>query len=299
MPNVGVFRLAVIVVGGATLGYALLWALAGDLRQALSSALVGGGLLLIVTWARGVPAAYPLREWIAFATVAAGLAVVGQPIVVAAIFVSAFLLQLALTRSVRRRMPTDFDVVSPDEVMPGAERAVAALEAAGFRRAGGYAAPLPKLCGSKRVVFSVLTGPDSDRLAVVTDRVVQVVSRVAGGRWLVTSNSGIAPVAGDILRQKIPRGTPDELARAHQAAVAVLSSRGILPDRLAHDGNALEAALELERRLRRPTVDKDAATAVRMETRGKRGEPVLDDDEPSRQRVDAWLGGSAELRPGA
>jgi hypothetical protein len=289
----------VIVVGVATLGYALLWALAGDFRQALSSALVGGGLILIVTWARGFPTAYPIREWIAFATVAAGLAVVGQPVLVAAIFVSAFLLQLALTRSVRRRMPADFDVVGPDEVMPGAERTMAAFEAAGFRRAGGYAGSLPKLFGSKRVVFAVLTGPDSDRFAVVTDRVVQVISRVAGGRWLITSNSGVAPVAGGILRQKVPRGTPEELARAHQAAVDVLSSRGTVPDRFAGDEDGLEAALELERHSLRSASNKGVATAVRVETRGKAGEPVLGDDGPSRERVDAWLGGSVELRPGA
>jgi hypothetical protein len=46
----------------------------------------------------------------------------------------------------------------------------------------------------------VLIAASADRYAVVTDAVAEVTSRFAGERWLLTVNSGKAPMPDDILR---------------------------------------------------------------------------------------------------
>jgi len=66
-----------------------------------------------------------------------------------------------------------------------------------------------------------------------------------------------------------------------------------VPDRFEGDEDALEAAVELERRAIRFASQTGLGTALRTETRGKAGEPVLGDDAPSRERIGVWLDASA------
>lgn len=264
----------------------MLLAFAGEARLAVSGALVGVGSILLVTWARGFPA----REWIATALLFVGIGLVGSPLFALFLLAVAVALQLWLSRRMRRRLPADLEVAG-DEVMPGAEEAVAAFEAAGFRRTGAYATQVPQLLGTKRAVVSVLAAAGADRFAVATDRVVEVVSRF-GDRWLLTTSSGLAPLTGSTLRQLVARGSPAELAAAHQTALDVLSRRGVEPDPLA-DGDVVEAALELERTAMAFVADAGLRESLGIEPRRKTSDPVLDDDERSRRRVDDWLAADA------
>jgi hypothetical protein len=283
------YRTTAIVFGAVIAGYGVLLLFAGDIRPAVSAWLVGGGSILLVTWARG----FPTREWLATALLFVGIALVGSPFFALAILAGAVVLQLWLSRRMRSRISPDLEVVGSDEVMPGAEEAVAALEAVGFRRAGAYATQIPRLRGTRRVVVSVLTGPERDRFAIATDRIAEVVSRF-GVRWLLTINSGTAPLSGDKLRQVVARGAPAELAAAHQTALDVLAERGMTPDPVA-DEDAVEAAFELERSAIAFASGLGMGKALGMEFRRMTSDPVLRDDARSRRRVDDWLGADAPV----
>jgi hypothetical protein len=277
------FRTTAIVFGAAIAGYGVLLLFAGEIRLAVSAWLVGGGSILLVTWARG----FPTREWLATGLLFVGIALVGSPFFALAILAGAVLLQLWLSRRMRTRISADLEVVESDEVMPGAEQAVAAFEAAGFLRTGAYATQIPRLRGTRRVVVSVLTGPERDRFAIATDRIVEVVSRF-GDRWLLTINSGTAPLSADKLRQVVARGGPAELAAAHQTALGLVAERGLTPDPLADD-DAIDAAFELERSAIAFASGLGMGKALGMEFRRMTSDPVLRDDVRSRKRVDQWL----------
>lgn len=73
----------------------------------------------------------------------------------------------------------------------------------------------------------------------------------------------------------------------------MLAERGLTPDRFAADAEALEAAQAVEWETVRFVSDSKTRTALRVETRGKGGDPLLADDDRSRHRVDAWLGAPA------
>lgn len=281
-------RIGAIGLGGATLFYAVLLLFAGELQLALSGAFVGAGLILAVTWARG----YPAREWLTTAMLFVGIALVGSPIFAGAILVAAVVLQTWLARRMRSRISTEFERLDRTEVVPGAEEAVAGFEAAGFRRSGAYAGEVPRLPGTKRVLVSVLIGPDDDRFAIATDRVVEVVSRF-GERSLLTVNSGLAPVPGSKLRQVVAGAGPAELAKAHQAALDFLAERGIEPDRFQEDDDAVEAAIEVERSAIAFGADLGIVKSLGVETRRRSSDPVLRDDDRSRARVDNWLAADA------
>jgi hypothetical protein len=57
-----IYRGFLFVVAGLTLSFGLLQALAGEYRLGLSGVLLGGGLLLMATWAW--PMASPARNWV-------------------------------------------------------------------------------------------------------------------------------------------------------------------------------------------------------------------------------------------
>ena len=280
------FRTTAVVFGGAVLAYGVLLAFAGEIQSAISAGFVGTGSILLVTWARGFPA----REWAATAMLFVGIALVGSPIFALVILAAAVGVQVWLGRRMRSRLTTEFERLDAAEVMPGAEEAVAALEAAGFRRSGALASEVPQMRGTRRVVASVLAGPSEDRFAVATDRIVEVVSRF-GDRWLLTIDSGLTPVAADKLRQVVAGATPAELAKAHQAALDLLAEKGATPDRFAGDEEAVDATLELERSAITYVAGLSMAKTLGIETRRKSSEPVLRDDERSRRRVDEWFAG--------
>lgn len=238
-------RPALIAFGVGALAVGAVLAFRGTYGSAVGALLVGGALVLLATWAWGYPTtAFPGREWIAIGVAAAGLMVLGRPVLDALVVTAGVALQLLSGLRVARELTeTEIARVGPEAVLPEAKGAVAELEELGFRRAGEHSAELRE----NLVIFSVLGGPHADRFAVVTDRVVEVVSRF-GDRWLVTSNSGIAPLPDDILRQLVVVGGPMELAAAHESALDVLAQRGIRPDRFETDGELLDSALTLEAR---------------------------------------------------
>lgn len=135
-----------LVCGSFFLAFAL-WLVRAGRSGALEFALVGGGLVLLGAWRKRSATAYPVHEWIALGLVAGGLAAGGSVILAVTLLPAGFLLTLAAAlwnrRALRRARSFAFEVVAPTEVMPGAEAAVAAFEAEGFTRAGGYAVVMP------------------------------------------------------------------------------------------------------------------------------------------------------------
>jgi hypothetical protein len=280
------FRTSAIVLGAAIAAYGVVLLFAGEIRPALSAWLVGGGSILLVTWARG----FPTREWLTTAMLFVGIALVGSPIFALVVLAAALFFQLWLSRRLRSRMSTDFERLDAGEIMPGAEETVAAFESAGFRRSGAYATQVPRLTGTRRVVVSVLTGPEDDRFAIATDRIAEIVSRF-GDRSLLTINSGLASLPADKLRQIVARAAPAELAAAHQKALDLLAQRGLAPDRLAYEDDAVEAAFELERSaIAFAAGGGGFGNGMMMRTAS---DPPLRDDERSRRRIDGWLAADA------
>jgi hypothetical protein len=168
----------------------------------------------------------------------------------------------------------------------GRFRSTSGLEwAGGFRRAGAYAVSMPS--DSERVVGTLLLSASSDRYAAVTSRVIELGSRFGDEHWLVTANAATAPLPEDILRQLVARGGPAELAQAHGAAIELLSRRGI---RLRADGDLVDVAIDTDRRIRRFAAEKGWRQSLSMNPRGKKRDPVLQEDRQSRKRIDAWLG---------
>ena len=116
------------------------------------------------------------------------------------------------------------------------------FSAEGFRVCGSYRFHT----GGRPVVMTVRAGPRSDRVAVVTDKVLYVASRF-GRRSVVTTNSAAAPLPADVLRQHVAGG-PVELVRAHDAALTLLDRHSIHPDVFASDAEALQTVREMEER---------------------------------------------------
>ena len=284
-----IFRVAMLVCGVGFLAFAALFAAAGEGQRAQQFGLVGAGLILMVAWpSRGVRG-YPVYEWVGMALTSAGLWLGGHRVLALVLLPAAFLLLLVAALQSRRRFrlgrALEFEAVGPDEVMPGAEGAVATLEAAGFRRAGGYAAFLPP--NGKRVVGTLLLGPVPDREAVVTNGAVEVASRFGGGRWLLTTDSGTATLPPDTLRQLVRKASPQELARAHSAALELLSTTDLHPELLADADEAVQEAVDHERRAIHFAADVGWRHVLSMEPLARR-DGVLGGDRRSTRRIAAW-----------
>lgn len=274
---------AVVLLSG---GFVVL--VSGDTRFARAAGLWAGGALLLATWAWGYPTVFPAREWVALGLIAAGFAVLGYALVAIVALVGLFLLSVISGRFVLRRMSgVEFEIVGPEVVMRGAEDAVAAFEAAGFRRVGGYQTRLP--LQRKVVTSSVLAGPDRDRFAVANDRVWEVLSRF-GERWLLTTSSGVSPLPPNVLRQTLAGARPAELVAAHQTALGLLASG---PDRFDEDDAYLDAVQAHEQEVLRFVSARPTKSALGVETRRTSHDPVLGRDEVSRRRIDSWLGSRA------
>ncbi len=97
------------------------------------------------------------------------------------------------------------------------------------------------------------------------------------------------PLPADLLRQTVARGSPADLARAHQTALDLLERRGIRPDAFADAAEVVEAAVQQERRAIEFVSRAGLGKTLSMETRGKTSDPPLGDDAQSSERIDAWL----------
>jgi hypothetical protein len=279
----GVSRPLVLLVAVGVVAAAVFLALADDTRGAIAAAMIAAGVFLFPTWARSP--SFPGRHWVAFALVLGGLAVLGAVLLAILLFVALVVISLVggmrLARQVRA---VELEQVGPDVVMRGAEEALAALEAEGFRRVGGHRMTF----GTTVVTSTVLVGPRGDRFASVTDRVCEVASRF-GDRWLITINSGLAPLPRDFLRQEVAGGSPSALIHAHESALGLLAELGLRRDRIETDSEVLEADRANDLRAVRSFANPSLRSLLRIEARRRVDEPILGDDERSRNRVEASL----------
>jgi hypothetical protein len=272
-----------LLVAVGVVAAAVFLALADDTRGAIAAAMIAAGVFLFPIWARSP--SFPGRHWVAFALILGGVAVLGAVLLAALVFVGLVALSLVggmrLSRQVRA---VELEQVGPDTVMKGAEESLAAFEAEGFRRVGGH-----RMAFGRTVVTStVLVGPRGDRFASVTDRVCEVASRF-GDRWLITINSGLAPLPRDFLRQEVAGGSPSALIHAHESALGLLAELGLRPDRIETDSEVLEADRANDLRAVRSFANPSLRSLLRIEARRRVDEPILGDDERSRNRVEAWL----------
>jgi hypothetical protein len=283
----GVPRALILFVGVCVLGAAVFLALSDDTRGAVAAAMIGAAALVFPTWARSP--SFPGRHWVALAFVLGGLAVLGAwllaTVALVGLVVLSLLTGMRLARTVR---DVELERVGPDVVMRGAEHVLAAFEAEGFVRLGGHRMRF----GRTVVTSTVLVGPGRDRFASVTDRVWEVASRF-DARWLVTINSGLAPLPREFLRQEVSGGDPAELICAHESTLTLLAERGLRPDRLETDGEVMEADRENDLRAVRSFANAGLMSFLRIEAQRRVDEPVLRDDQRSWSRIESWLAAPA------
>jgi hypothetical protein len=255
----------------------------GDTRGAAGAVSIGLGAALVRVSVASYPSAFPAGSWLSLALLGIGLALLGFPVlIVAAGWLALFVVQLMANVSLVRRIRKFTVEPRPAGVMLGAEDLVRQFSAEGFRIIGAHCAT------GQAAIVTVMIGPGSDQLALVTDRVWEVISWF-GGRPLVTINSGIAPMPPDVLRQQIAGGAPRQIVRAHGAALTLLERRALRPDVFTVEGDALEAVLALERRVLDVIATATLRTAVRIEMRIPYHTRPLADDPASQDRITAWL----------
>lgn len=266
----------------ALLGAAIL-ALFGDLRGAFAAVLAASGAFLS---SPGTSLGDQNRTWLGLALICGGIAILVASFTVAVVLLGLVVLLRVVATLISVRVVTRarFEPVAAGEVMTGAEQPLAEFTSAGFANIGGHRVQL----GSKHIVVAVLLHSDSDRMAFVTDRVWQVTSRY-GRRWLVTSNSGLAPLPAAVLRQRLDEGRPADLVLAHARAVGMLRTRGVEPDRFASAADALQAARELEQRAIDFMHRRAARTAMMVGLSSAAEGPLVEGNARSLARIEAWL----------
>jgi hypothetical protein len=256
----------------------------GDARGSVAAVIVAASALIFWRARSGDPRLRQ-RHWLGLGLVATGMVILGFPIgVVAGALAALFVLQLLLNAVVARQVGRiTLERLDHPLVMAGAEDFVQQFSAEGFRPCGSYRFHT----AGKTVVMTIMAGPRSDQLAVVTDKVLQITSRF-GTRSVVTTNSAVAPVPADILRQHVDGG-PGELVRAHGTALTLLERHSIRPDVFASDAEALHAVREMEERALAFIGKASLRTALRMETEGASPARLLGDDPQSLSRINSWL----------
>ena len=254
----------------------------GDVRGAVAAAVVAASALIMST-ARTTFRS-PRLTWLGLGLLGSGLLILGFQIgTVVSWLAGLFVLQLIANAFFARRIGRiTFERLDESFVMPGAEALVQEFSEEGFRVIGGYGCHI----SGKRVLLTVMIGPDRDRLVVVTDRVWYVVSRF-GARTLVSGTSGVAPVPPALLRQVITGGRPAELVRAHEAAMTIVSGHSLRPDVFDTDDEALDAVRMHEERAIAFIGQASLRSAVRMETARPVG--LLLSDPDHHNRVEAWI----------
>jgi hypothetical protein len=256
----------------------------GDMRGAIAAAIVAASALIFLG-ARGGDPTFRQRYWLGTGLLAGGLAILGFPIgIVAGALAALFALQVLINAFVARKISRiTLERLDRPEVMPGAEEFVQAFSAEGFRVLGGYRFQI----GGRRVVLTVMAGPANERLAVVTDKVLQISSRF-GTRHIVTTNSAASPVPADVLRQHVDGG-PGQLARAHEAALTLLARHSFRPDVFANAAQALEAVRDMEERAIAFVGNLSLQNAMRMETESASRSGLLEDDAHTLRRINSWM----------
>jgi len=257
----------------------------GDARGSVAAAIVAASALMFWRARIGHPT-FRGRYWLGLGVLGIAMVMLGFPIrVVAGALAVLFALQVLVNAVVARKVGRiRLERLDHPLVMNGAGNFVQQFSAAGFRPCGGYRFHT----AGKTVVMTVMAGPQSDRLAVVTDKVLQIASRF-GTRSMVTANSAVAPLPPDVLRQHVAGG-PVELVRAHDAALTLLERHSIRPDVFASDTEALHAVREMEERALAFIGQVSLRTALRMETEGASSSRRLDDDAHSSSRIKYWIG---------
>lgn len=259
----------------------------GDARGSVAAVIVAVSALIFWRARDGDPG-LRRRYWLGLGLVATGMVILGFPVgVVAGALAALFVLQLLLNAVVARKVSRIvLEQVDHPVVMAGAEDFFQQFSAEGFRPCGSYRFHT----AGKTVVMTVMAGPRSDRLAVVTDKVVQITSRF-GARSVVTTNSAVAPVPAEILRQQVDGG-PIELVRAHDEALTLLDRHSIRPDVFASDAEVLHAVREMEERALAFIGKVSLRTALRMATEGASPARLLGDDPQSLSRINSWISAS-------
>lgn len=255
----------------------------GDRRGAIAGAAVAASSLIFFGRAtRSSP-----RHWLVIGLLAGAFLMLGLPLmVVVGAAIALFILQLVANVVVARTVGRiTLAPLADPAVMTGAEELVRQLSSEGFRLIGGYRFHT----GGKPVILSVMIGPERDRLAVVTHKVWQAVSRF-GTRSLLTTNSALSPLPADVLRQHVVDGGPPEIVRAHDAALTLLGRHSHRPDVFADDTAALEAVQLMEERALAFIRGAPLKTALQMETAGASRAQLLRDDPHSLNRINAWRG---------
>lgn len=255
----------------------------GDMRGAVAAVIIAVSALTFWRARNGDPR-FRRRYWLGLALLGTAAVILGFPLgVVAGSLAALFALQLLLNAAVARKVGRiTLEQLDHPVVMAGAETFVQQFSAEGFRVCGSYRFRT----AGKTVVMTVMAGPQSDRLAVVTDKVLQITSRF-GSRSVVTTNSAAAPVPADILRQHVDGG-PADLVRAHGTAVTLLGRHSIHPDVFAGDTEALQAVREMEERALAFIRKASLRTALRMTTEGASATRLVDDDPHSLSRINTW-----------
>ena len=255
----------------------------GDTRGSIAAVIIAASALIFWRARSGDPR-LRRRYWLGIGLLGTAAAILGFSIGIVAgslagLFVLQFLLNVAVARKVGR---ITLEPLDQPLVMAGAEGFVQQFSAEGFRMCGSYRFHT----AGKTVVMTVMAGPERDRLAVVTDKVLQITSRF-GRRSVVTTNSAVAPIPAEILRQHVDGG-PIDLVRAHGAALTLLEHHSIRPDVFASDTEALHAVREMEERALAFIRNGPLRTALRMETEGASPARLLGDDPQTLSRINAW-----------
>jgi hypothetical protein len=272
------FGLAAAVASGILL-------VLGDLRGAIAAGVVAVSVVVLLG-GRNI-AGSSRRYWLGFGLLAGSYVILGFPLGVVgggliALFALHFVANVVMARRVGRLA---LEPLTDPAVMEGAEDVVRQFVDAGFRAIGAFRFQI----GTRPIILTVMIAPERSRLAVVTDKVWQIVSRF-GKRSLVTSSSGIAPLSPEVLRQTLDGARPEDLIRAHATALTLIDGRSMRPDTFARDADAIDAVHALETRALRFIREGSLSAGLRMATPAGQRSPRLDEHAGAEDRIDAWLG---------
>lgn len=182
-----------------------------------------------------------------------------------------------------RRRPVRLDsetiVRAPDDaVMPHAVPLVSQFTSMGWEQVGAVSFKIRRL----NVISSQLLSPDRTRSAQVTDVVIAITSKFAGGRTLVTRNSGGLAMPPWSLANDHRGKEPTALAIAHDEALRILDAMGIRPQPF-DPADVVDFFLAEEKRHMAYAVDIEARLQPSL-----KGSGPLDSSEASAQRIREW-----------
>lgn len=284
MPKIGrAFEIGFGVAAVAASG--VLWVL-GDTRGSVAAGIVAASVVVLLG-GRTIAGGSSGRYWLGLGLLVSSFLILGFPVgVIAGSVIALFALQFAVNVVVARRLGRlALEPLTHPAIMEGAEDVVQEFSGAGFRAIGAFRFRP----AGRPITLTVMIAPERARMAVVTDKVWQVVSRF-GRRSLVTSNSGIVPLPREVLRQHLGRARPEELIRAHATALTLLDARSIRPDTFATDTDALDAVHGLETRALRFIRKASLTAALRMATQTGQRSQLLEENGGAQDLIEAWLG---------